>query len=59
MFIEPGRPWKNCYIERFNGKRRDELLNGEIFKTLQEATGGDSGLAAGIQSGPPTQFAGR
>ena len=32
-----GSPWENGYIESFNGKLRDELLNGEIFTTLQEA----------------------
>ena len=37
-FIEPGSPWENGYIESFNGKLRDELLNGEIFYTLTEAT---------------------
>lgn len=36
-FIEPGSPWENAYIESFNGKMRDELLNGEIFDTMQEA----------------------
>lgn len=36
-FIEPGSPWENGYIESFNGKLRDELLNGEIFDTLYEA----------------------
>ena len=36
-FIEPGSPWENGYIESFNGKFRDELLNGEIFDTLYEA----------------------
>ena len=36
-FIEPGSPWENGYIESFNGKMRDELLNGEIFDTLWEA----------------------
>jgi putative transposase len=36
-FIEPGSPWENGYIESFNGKLRDELLNGEIFDTLKEA----------------------
>ena len=29
LFIEPGSPWENGYIESFNGKLRDELLNGE------------------------------
>jgi transposase InsO family protein len=37
LFIEPGSPWENGYIESFNGKLRDELLNGEIFYTLWEA----------------------
>jgi transposase InsO family protein len=37
LFIEPGSPWENGYIESFNGKLRDELLNGEIFDTLLEA----------------------
>ena len=36
-YIEPGSPWENGYIESFNGKLRDELLNGEIFDTLTEA----------------------
>ena len=37
LFIEPGSPWENGYNERFNGKLRDELLNGELFYTLKEA----------------------
>ena len=37
LFIEPGSPWENGYIESFNGKLRDELLNGEVFYTLIEA----------------------
>lgn len=37
LFIEPGSPWENGYIESFNGKLRDELLNGEVFTTLYEA----------------------
>ena len=37
LFIEPGAPWENAYIESFNGKLRDELLNGEIFVGLAEA----------------------
>ena len=36
-YIEPGSPWENGYIESFNGKLRDELLNGEIFDTILEA----------------------
>ena len=37
LFIEPGSPWENGYIESFNGKLRDELLNRELFYTLTEA----------------------
>ena len=37
LYIEPGSPWENGYIESFNGKLRDELLNGEIFDTVTEA----------------------
>jgi len=37
LFIEPGSPWENGYNESFNGKLRDEVLNGEIFYTLTEA----------------------
>lgn len=37
LFITPGSPWENGYIESFNGRLRDELLNGEIFYTLKEA----------------------
>jgi putative transposase len=36
LFIEPGSPWENGYCESFNGKLRDELLNGEIFYSLKE-----------------------
>lgn len=37
LFIEPGSPWENGYIESFNGKFRDELINREIIYTLKEA----------------------
>jgi len=37
LFIEPGSPWENGHVESFNGKLRDELLDGEIFYTLVEA----------------------
>ena len=37
LYIEPGSPWENGYIESFNGKLRDELLNCELFDTLLEA----------------------
>jgi len=37
LFIEPGSPWENGYVESMIGKLRDELLNREIFYTLREA----------------------
>ena len=39
LYIEPGSPWENGYVESFNGKLRDELLDREIFYTLQEVQG--------------------
>ena len=36
-FIQPGSPWENGYIQSFNARLRDELLNGEIFYSLKEA----------------------
>mgnify|MGYP001203952924 CR=1 FL=1 len=36
-YIEPGSPWENGYVENFNVRLRDELLNGEIFYSLREA----------------------
>jgi putative transposase len=37
LFIEPGSPWENGYVESFNGKFRDECLNGETFDNVLEA----------------------
>jgi putative transposase len=37
LFIQPGSPWENAYIESFNSRLRDELLNGELFIGLAEA----------------------
>ena len=37
LYIEPGSPWENGYLESFNGQLRDEFLNVEIFDTLREA----------------------
>ena len=37
LYLEPGSPWENGYCESFNGKLRDECLNGEIFYSLKEA----------------------
>jgi hypothetical protein len=36
-YITPGSPWENGYVESFNARLRDELLNGEIFCSLREA----------------------
>ena len=46
LFIEPGSPWENGYNESFNGKLRDELLNGEIFYSLAEAPSDPTAPAA-------------
>jgi putative transposase len=37
VFIEPGSPWQNAFVESFNGKLRDELLAIEVFHSLLEA----------------------
>jgi putative transposase len=44
LYIEPGSPWENDYVESLISKLRDELLNGEIFDKLLEARA----LAEGI-----------
>ena len=36
-YVERGSPWENGYVESFNSRLRDELLNGEVFSTLREA----------------------
>ena len=36
LFITPGSPWENGYVESFNGKLRDEFLDREVFDTLWE-----------------------
>lgn len=48
MFVERGSPRGNGYIESFNGKLRDELLNREIFTTLEEGQGLDRAMEEGI-----------
>ena len=50
LYIEPGSPWENGYCESFNGKLRDELLNGEIVYSLKEA---QAVIEKGIQPGRP------
>ena len=37
LFIEPGSPWENGYIESFNGKLRDECLNANQFLSIDDA----------------------
>lgn len=37
LYIEPGSPWENGYIESFHSKMREQSLDGELFSTLQEA----------------------
>jgi transposase InsO family protein len=37
LYVERGSPWENGYVESFNGKMRDELLNREQINTLREA----------------------
>ncbi len=55
LFIEPGSPWENGYVESFNGKLRDELLEREAFDTLLEAKGALRAVAAALQHDPATQ----
>ena len=54
LFIEPGSPWENGYVESFNGKMREELLDREIFFTLEEAKTLIA-LERGVQSLQTTQ----
>jgi transposase InsO family protein len=37
LYIAPGSPWENAYLESFNSRLRDELLNVEVFGNLREA----------------------
>ena len=58
LFIEPGSPWENGYCESFNGKLRDECLNGEIFYSLKEAQVVIEQVAEVLQHSATAQFAG-
>ena len=51
-YIEPGSPWENPFIESFNGRVRDELLNIEEFGSLLEAQVARRGLARRVQHLP-------
>ena len=56
LFIERGSPWENGYIESFNGKLRDELLNGEIFTTVHARSQSvDRLVETAVQSRPTPQ----
>ena len=53
LFIEPGSPWENGYVESFNGKLHDELLIREVFDTLPDHTARlDSSWLGTARSGP-------
>jgi transposase InsO family protein len=52
LYIEPGSPWENGYCESFNGKLRDELLNGEIFYSLKPRSSSSSGATTTTPSDP-------
>jgi transposase InsO family protein len=56
-YIEPGSPWENGYIESFNARLRDELLNGEIFYTPARGESCDRELAETLQRDPPARIA--
>ena len=58
LYIEPGSPWENGYCESFNGKLRDEFLNGEIFYSLKGAQILTERMARGIQHGTAALGAG-
>ena len=49
LFIEPSGPWENGYCESFNGKLRDELLNGEIFYSLKGGSDRHQAMAQALQ----------
>ena len=59
LFIEPGSPWENGYVESFNGKLRDELLDKEAFDTLLKANGAIRAVAAAHQHDPTAQCPGQ
>ena len=52
LFITPGSPWENGYVESFDGKLRDELLDRELFDTLWGGAGPHRAVAPRVQ--PPT-----
>ena len=57
-YIDPGAPWQNAWVESFNARLRDELLDVEEFSTLAEARSSRSWAsrsATAARSSPPTQ----
>ncbi|MBK8001577.1 MAG: transposase family protein, partial [Verrucomicrobia bacterium] len=58
IYIEPGSPWQNGFVESFHGRFRDECLNREQLWTLTGSAGGGGRLPAEIQSGEAAQRAG-
>ena len=56
-FIEPGAPWQNAFVESFNGRMREELLNLEVFDSVFEAKVLIEGLAGGVRRVPSPPIA--
>ena len=56
--VEPGSPWENGYIESFNGKLRDELLDREVFYTLLAVRVLTEAVQADLQPGQAAQLSG-
>ncbi len=56
-YITPGSPWENGFIESFNARLRDELLDGEIFYSLAEARIVIESWRAALQHGAPAWIA--
>ena len=55
LYIEPGSPWENGYVESFNGKLRDELLNVEVFGHVVGGEGVGREMAQGVQPATASQ----
>jgi putative transposase len=53
-YIEPGSPWQNPYVESFNARLRDELLNVEVFTCLDEAQILAADWRSQLQRQPPS-----
>jgi transposase InsO family protein len=56
-YIAPGSPWENGFVESFNARLRDELLDGEIFYSLREAQVVIEGWRRHYNQGPPARLA--